>query len=332
MPVHDPINHVVDSSRWDLIGNAYIPLPSIPLFGYNFQITKFMILELLAAGLLCLFFIPLGRKARDGKPPKGWWTNARESLLTFIRDEVVKPNLREDADFFMPFFWTLFVFILILNLFGFLPLLSSATASISLTLSLAFFSLLMFHGAAIWKLGFFRYLKSLWPHIEIMPYPYASASSHGHGHGHHDHGHGDAHGHDHGHDAHGHSTTVAAEPKGPVAWWMLPLWVVATAFGQAISCLIFLIEFFGTFIKSGVLAFRLFINIFAGHIVSASILTMIVVLGGSGITWIWGLSTAIIVLGVTLLGLLELFVAFLQAYVFTFLTAVFTGMAMHPSH
>ena len=124
----------------------------------------------------------------------------------------------------------------------------------------------------------------------------------------------------------------AAEPKGPVAWWMLPLWVVATAFGQAISFLIFLIEFFGTFIKSGVLAFRLFINIFAGHIVSASILTMVVVLGEVGITWIWGFATAITVLGVTLLGLLELFVAFLQAYVFTFLTAVFTGMAMHPSH
>jgi len=38
------------------------------------------------------------------------------------------------------------------------------------------------------------------------------------------------------------------------------------------------------------------------------------------------------VLGVVALSWLELFVAFLQAYVFTFLTALFMGMAMHPQH
>ena len=38
------------------------------------------------------------------------------------------------------------------------------------------------------------------------------------------------------------------------------------------------------------------------------------------------------VLGVTALSLLELFVAFLQAFIFTFLTALFMGMTMHPAH
>jgi F-type H+-transporting ATPase subunit a len=38
------------------------------------------------------------------------------------------------------------------------------------------------------------------------------------------------------------------------------------------------------------------------------------------------------VLGVVALSLLELFVAFLQAYVFTFLTALFMGMALNPQH
>jgi F-type H+-transporting ATPase subunit a len=42
--------------------------------------------------------------------------------------------------------------------------------------------------------------------------------------------------------------------------------------------------------------------------------------------------TAASVLGVVALSLLELFVAFLQAYVFTFLTALFMGMSMHPQH
>ena len=38
------------------------------------------------------------------------------------------------------------------------------------------------------------------------------------------------------------------------------------------------------------------------------------------------------VLGVTALSLLELFVAFLQAFIFTFLTALFLGSALHPQH
>ncbi len=45
---------------------------------------------------------------------------------------------------------------------------------------------------------------------------------------------------------------------------------------------------------------------------------------------LWAGVTTISVLGAVALSLLELFVAFLQAYVFTFLTALFIGMARHP--
>ena len=38
------------------------------------------------------------------------------------------------------------------------------------------------------------------------------------------------------------------------------------------------------------------------------------------------------VVGILALSLLELFVAVLQAYIFTFLTALFMGMALHPEH
>ena len=44
---------------------------------------------------------------------------------------------------------------------------------------------------------------------------------------------------------------------------------------------------------------------------------------------IWAVAPASI-LGATALSLLELFVAFLQAYIFTFLAALFIGMAVHP--
>ena len=42
--------------------------------------------------------------------------------------------------------------------------------------------------------------------------------------------------------------------------------------------------------------------------------------------------TGISVLGGVILSMLELFVALVQAYVFTFLTAVFMGLALHPEH
>jgi F-type H+-transporting ATPase subunit a len=42
--------------------------------------------------------------------------------------------------------------------------------------------------------------------------------------------------------------------------------------------------------------------------------------------------TAVSVLAVVALSLLELFVAFLQAFIFTFLTSLFLGSALHPHH
>ncbi len=89
----------------------------------------------------------------------------------------------------------------------------------------------------------------------------------------------------------------------------------------------------GTFIKSGVLAVRLFANMFAGHLVLAMILIFSSSVAGQvGNCWLLGGVTIASVLGVTALSLLELFVAFLQAYVFVFLTALFMGMALHPQH
>jgi F-type H+-transporting ATPase subunit a len=72
---------------------------------------------------------------------------------------------------------------------------------------------------------------------------------------------------------------------------------------------------------------RLLANMMAGHLVLAVILTFIAA-SYSSLAW-WGVMPAS-VLGVVALSLLELFVAFLQAYIFTFLTALFIGMAVHP--
>jgi F-type H+-transporting ATPase subunit a len=75
-----------------------------------------------------------------------------------------------------------------------------------------------------------------------------------------------------------------------------------------------------------VLAVRLLSNMFAGHLVVAVVLGFIVLYANS---LVWYGVMPISVLGATALNMLELFVAFLQAYLFAFLTALFIGMASH---
>ena len=90
--------------------------------------------------------------------------------------------------------------------------------------------------------------------------------------------------------------------------------------------LIFAIELLGTFIKHGVLAMRLFGNMVAGHMVLGGILSTAVAVAGT--EW-WGTATFFSVLGATALSILEILVAFIQAYVFTMLSALFIGMSIH---
>jgi F-type H+-transporting ATPase subunit a len=66
---------------------------------------------------------------------------------------------------------------------------------------------------------------------------------------------------------------------------------------------------------------------FAGHLVLAVIMGFIAATAGS---WLWYGVMPASVLGALALNFLELLVAFLQAYIFTFLSALFIGMAMHP--
>jgi F-type H+-transporting ATPase subunit a len=100
-----------------------------------------------------------------------------------------------------------------------------------------------------------------------------------------------------------------------------------------IKPMVFAIELMGMFIKHFVLAVRLMANMAAGHIVLAVLVAFVAVIAQAGHSYasglFWGVSTAS-VLGSVALSLLELFVAFLQAYIFTFLSALFIGAAVHP--
>jgi hypothetical protein len=93
---------------------------------------------------------------------------------------------------------------------------------------------------------------------------------------------------------------------------------------------VFLLECIGAIVKPFALCMRLFANMIAGHIVLASILLLIPVF--TGLTAGYLATSLPVAIGCVLLNCLELFVAFLQAYIFMFLTTMFIGAAVHPEH
>ena len=191
-------------------------------------------------------------------------TTLLEEYVTFIRDGLVLPNMGPEGHGFIPYFCTLFLFILSVNLAGMIPGMKSANANISITAALAIcsgglivYSGLKYHGIA----GFIR----------------------------------------------------SFIPSG-TPWWLIPL--------------IFPLEVVSTIIKVCVLAIRLFANMFSGHVALLCLLFMIFMLGQTH--WAAGVGSALPIMGLELfMTCLELLVAFLQAYVFTLLTAIFAGAVIH---
>ncbi|MDN3587945.1 F0F1 ATP synthase subunit A [Pedobacter aquatilis] len=97
----------------------------------------------------------------------------------------------------------------------------------------------------------------------------------------------------------------------PVPWWLKPLMIP--------------VEIFGIFTKPIALAIRLFANITAGHILVMSLLCLIFIFNS---LWIAPASIFFAVF----IGLIEFLVAFIQAFIFTILSALFIGMAVEEHH
>jgi F-type H+-transporting ATPase subunit a len=91
--------------------------------------------------------------------------------------------------------------------------------------------------------------------------------------------------------------------------------------------IISLLEFVGIFLKPFVLMVRLFANIMAGHIVVLVFFCLIFVAGSSSAGAGFGTAVPSVAFTIFINGL-ELLVGFLQAFVFTFLSAIYFGMAL----
>ena len=98
------------------------------------------------------------------------------------------------------------------------------------------------------------------------------------------------------------------------------------------STIMWIVELMGLFIKPFVLMVRLFANILAGHIVALGFFALIFIFGAAyGAAAGYG-GAVFSVLFTVFLSMLELLVAFIQAYVFTLLSALYFGMATEEHH
>ncbi len=97
-----------------------------------------------------------------------------------------------------------------------------------------------------------------------------------------------------------------------------------------IAALVFVVELVGHFVKPAALALRLFANMFAGHTLMAVLVGFGAMAAKAGMGVLgWGSIAAISGGAAVMILFLDLFVAFLQAFIFMFLTAVFISLLSH---
>ncbi|MFM7318361.1 MAG: F0F1 ATP synthase subunit A [bacterium] len=282
MAGHSPISHVVDHNTLEMPWGQVIHLPEIhlPILG-QFQLTRFMLMELIASCIVILIAMTYARQMKKNHVTKGIFANMIESLVYFIKDKIAVPAIGDhDAYHHMPYLLTLFFFVLSCNLLGMIPGGASATSSIVVTLTLAFITFLAVYRAGASHFGYLGFFKNLVPHLEVPG-------------------------------------EVNLEKYGYKGSVNIP--------GMMMWGLMFVIELLGLIIKHFVLAVRLFINMTAGHLVLAVILGFILEASGN----LFYLVAPASIFGAVFISCLELLVAFLQAYIFTFLSALFIGAASH---
>ena len=240
-------------------------LPSRDIKVYDFSLTRNVVQMIISLALLVWLLVSVGKRYTKGhgvtSAPKGM-QNLLEPLVTFIRDEVAKPNIGRKWEKYMPYLLTVFFFILINNIVGLIPGTANVTGNIAFTLVLGVISFIVI---------LLSTNKHYWAHIFNPPVP------------------------------------------GGVKPIMIP------------------VEILGIFTKPFALIIRLFANMIAGHIIIICLISLIFIFGNLSSGVGWGFSP--ISIGFTVfIYFIEILVAFIQAYIFANLTAVFIGQAFEGSH
>lgn len=253
--------NIYNGYKWEN-GNILPTDPAVK--AYDFSLTKNVVQMLIAMTILVFLLTGIASKYKNGygvnSAPKGW-QNAIEPVVTFIRDEVGKPNLGTRWEKYMPYLLTVFFFILVNTIFGLIPGSANVTGNIAFTIVMGVISFIVITLSTdryYWKHIF-------WPHV----------------------------------------------PHG-------------------VKPILIPVEILGIFTKPFALIIRLFANMVAGHIIILSFISLIFIFGGMSRVAGWSFSP-ISILFTVFIYFIEIMVAFIQAFIFTNLTAVFIGQAFEGS-
>jgi len=288
------IHHVSNSD----ISHPIIHLPT--LYGINFSVTKHVFMLWLVTILIGIaVIIPVRRFLTSGRPVPTGWMNVLETIVQYIRDSIVKPNVGSKwVMTWTPLVLTFFFFILFANGIGMIPIFDvlgafnrfllgvsasdshnvvngilhggvTVTGNFNVTAGLAtitFFSIII---AGALAHGFLNHWKNLVPH--------------------------------------------------GLSW---PVYIILIP-----------IEIMGLFVKPFALTMRLAANMTGGHIALLALLSLMAIFGEMFNSTAAGLGVAIVAIPISVaISALEIIVVLVQAYVFTLLTAVFVGMAINVHH
>jgi ATP synthase subunit 6 len=142
-------------------------------FTLDLSVTANRFFMVVAMLLLILITWAAGRKSKKAVVPKGNH-NLIESLVVYVRDEIVYPNIEKKwADRLMPYFLTTFFFIFIINLLGLFPLTKTPTGNLAVTVTLAICTFILTQIMGIRTMGLSAYLKHFTGGLHEMDIPLA---------------------------------------------------------------------------------------------------------------------------------------------------------------
>ena len=311
----NPLSHVVDHDTLEIPGFDPYTLPKFTFGNYELQISRFMVMQVVAALLVIVVIIPFVRHVKKRPVTKGRFMNIFEAIVMFIRDGIARPAIdgthddHHEADAHKKKKPDPHAHHNGLDLDeGELGVMHNAAGHVIAAKTRDSDLFLPF----LWTMFFFILFNNL---LGMVP------------------GGSSATGNISVTSMLALMTLIAVVTAGIRAMGVkgyfigiVPKMDVPKILKPALWGMMFVIEIMGLFIRHIVLCVRLFANMLAGHIVLAVILGF--TLQAVGI--VTYLVTPASIVGSVAISLLELFVAFLQAYIFTFLAALFIGSAAHP--
>lgn len=279
------------------------PWPGCQVEVFGLQIT--LMSSTIAAMVItaCLLGVGVIYAARRWSTRPSGAANVLEVIIIFVRDMIARPALGPKAYEFLPFLLTLFLFVLGLNLMGLVPLEGifklvglpiggAATAVPVICATLAAITLLSIIG-----LGLRRQAIDFAQRNRVPLWVGIIGS--------------------------------------PLLWFRSLCPQIPGPAGVILALPLSLLELIGAIAKCGSLMIRLFANMIAGHAILALLLlfflqSLTAAIRGGG--YQVGFVGPAVILASVALNFLEILVAGIQAYIFTFLTAMFLGLYAESSH